>query len=146
VTFSAFGSGGDFNADGQRTGYRNNGGDRPDAPTQSLPSSFSKGQWLAGALKASMFPLPTQVRPGNLPRDYFRGPGYANVDLSFVKEFRVPLWGSEPGRVQVRGEFFNVANHLNISGVQNRINATNFGVATGGFPNRKIELGVKLVF
>ena len=81
-----------------------------------------------------------------MPRDYFRGPGYANVDVSFLKEFVVPLWGKEPGRLQIRGEFFNLANHLNISSVEQRINAANFATATGASPNRKIELAVKYVF
>lgn len=139
ISTAAYGEGGDFNADGVRY-------DRPDTPTQSLPSSFSKSQWLNGALSASAFPLPdpSSPRPGTLPRgDMFRGPGYANIDAALVKEFGV---GKERGRVQVRAETFNLFNRLNISGVENRINNGYFGHATQARQNRVVQLAVKFLF
>ncbi len=138
VSTAAYGNGGDFNADGYRY-------DRPDTPTQSMPSSFSKDQWLQGALSASLFPLldPASPRPGTLPRDMFRGPGYANVDLALLKQFGV--W-KEKGKLQVRLEAYNVLNRLNISSVQNLINSSNFGFATSGYQNRRVQISVKFLF
>ena len=141
---AAYLSGGDFNADGQTTGFRGAGGDRPDAPTQDLGSHFSKQEWLSGAVSASDFPLPdpASARIGTLARDAFREIGYANVDVNFIKDFRL----GENARVQVRGEFLNIFNHLNISSVNRRMNAANFATATGAHPNRVIQLGVKFLF
>ena len=138
VSTTAYGSGGDFNADGYRY-------DRPDKPTQSVASSFSKDQWLQGALGSSLFPLPDPAspRPGTLPRDTFRGPGYANVDVALLKQFGV--W-KEKGKLQVRLEAYNVFNRLNISNVENRINNSDFGFATGGYQNRRVQISVKYVF
>ncbi|MGH9429860.1 MAG: hypothetical protein ACRD2L_26550, partial [Terriglobia bacterium] len=138
VSTASYRNGGDFNADG----YRN---DRPDRPTQSLPSSFSRSEWLAGPLKASQFPLPDPAtpRPGNLPRDAFRLPGYANVDIAFIKEFGV--W-KESGKLQLRLESFNAFNRVNLSSVVNRINAANFASPTGASQNRVVQFAVKFLF
>ncbi len=49
VSTAAFRQGGDYNADGVRS-------DRPDAPAQSLPSSFSKSDWLTGPSQGGHVP------------------------------------------------------------------------------------------
>ena len=141
LSTAAFRQGGDFNADGIRS-------DRPDAPAQGLPASFSKSDWLNGPLKAAMFPLPDPAspRPGNLSRDTFRRPGFANIDVAAVKEFPLFLSGSERGRFQIRAEAFNMMNRLNISGVENRINNARFGFPTSAFQNRIIQFAVKFVY
>jgi TonB-dependent receptor-like protein len=49
---------------------------------------------------------------GNAGRNSIIGPGLANLDLSFYKNFAVPKI-SESFKVQFRAEFFNVFNHAN---------------------------------
>ncbi len=139
VSNSGFGEGGDFNADGQR-------GERPDRPAGNVARSFSREAWLRGTLTAGMFPLPDTVRAGNLPRDYFRGPGYARVDAALSKSFPIPVGRAEKGRLQVRAEAFNLLNRINISNVSNSMDAPNFGRATGAFQMRTIQLSVKFLF
>ncbi|MEW5978429.1 MAG: TonB-dependent receptor [Acidobacteriota bacterium] len=139
LSYSGFGEGGDFNADGQR-------GERPDLPTSGVAQSFSKDEWLRGALGAGIFPLPTTVRAGTLPRDYFRGPGYARVDAALSKSFPVPIGAAENARLQVRAEAFNLLNRINLNGVENSLDAPNFGRATGAFQMRTMQLSVKFVF
>jgi hypothetical protein len=138
VSTAAYGSGGDFNADGTRR-------DRPDSPTQSLPSTFSKDEWFRGPLQASQFPLPDPAnpRPGTLPRDSFRLPGYANIDLALIKEFGV--W-KENGRLQLRLEAFNAFNRVNLNSVQSNLGAANFAFPTSAFQNRVVQLAVKFLF
>ncbi len=46
---------------------------------------------------------------GNTPRNFLRGPGFADVDLSFVKN--QPIGGSQ--RLQFRLEIFNLLNRAN---------------------------------
>ena len=72
---------GDYNADG-------NGGDRPNAPASSVKTSgWSQEEFLAGIFKVSDFPAPAPGQNGNLVRNAYRGPGYADVSLSVSKKF-----------------------------------------------------------
>jgi TonB dependent receptor-like, beta-barrel len=136
---SGFGDGGDFNADGQR-------GDRPDQPTTDVPSSFSRDQWFAGAMSPSIFPLPDTVRAGNLPKDYFRRPGYSRLDAALVKGFPIPIGRSERADLQVRFEAFNLFNHINIRGISSSLSAANFGQVTSAYQMRTVQLALKFVF
>ncbi len=130
--------GGDFNADG-----RNN--DRPDKPASDVSRSFTTAQWLQGAtMNASIFPLPdpSDIRPGTLPRDYFRRPGYARIDLAAGKAFRI----KERAQVQFRAEAFNALNRTNVSGISSTINAANFARVTSAYMMRNIQFEIKFVF
>src|SRR5207237_9727061 len=89
--------GGDYNAD-------NTGGDRPNAPTTSLQTSgWSRQQFLTGIFPASAFPIPLPGQDGNLGRTTYRGPGFAQTDLSLAKNFRL----TERVQANLRGDAFN---------------------------------------
>jgi hypothetical protein len=135
VSRAAYGSGGDFNADGQRS-------DRPDRPAQSIPTSYSRSQWMKGAISASAFPRPDSIRNGMLPRNYFRGPGYARIDASFAKKFRL----NERFTLEYQLQAANVVNHVNISGVQSSLTAANFGQASSFFPMRSVQMSFRVRF
>ena len=141
ITDRIYGQGGDFNADGQ-------GGERPDLPTGDVPHSFSRQEWLNGALTADLFPLPSpsDIRPGTLPRDFFRGPGSARVDAAFVKAFPIPIGRAEKAQLQLRAEAFNLFNRINIREVANALEQSNFGRATSAYQMRIMQLSVKFVF
>ena len=64
-------------------------------------------------LNASAFCQPPPDVPGNLGRNSLVGPGFWNVDLSVGKYFPIP-WLGEGGRMQMRADFFNAANHANL--------------------------------
>ena len=132
---AAFGAGGDFNADGQRN-------DRPDLPAQSVPTSYSRTQWVNGAISASVFPLPTDIRDGTLPRNYFTGPGYARIDAGFGKKFVI----KERYTIQYQLQASNLLNHANISGVASSLTATNFGRASSFYPMRTVQMSFKFLF
>jgi hypothetical protein len=136
---SGYGAGGDFNADGQR-------GERPDRPTTDVPTSFSKDEWLQGAMSASIFPLPDTVRAGNLPKDYFRRPGYTRVDAAFVKGFPIPVGRAEKANLQVRFEAFNLFNHINVRGISSSLSAANFGQVTSAYQMRTVQFSLKFIF
>jgi hypothetical protein len=57
----------------------------------------------------SVFTLQPPGYLGNTPRDFLRGPGFANVDLSFVKNQPI----ASATKVQVRLEIFNLLNRAN---------------------------------
>ncbi len=98
---------------------------------------------------------------GNMRRNIFRGPAYANLDMSVSKRWKF----SERVSLQLRGEFFNVLNHpnfdlftmgtdvsdpvfgLNTLGVVRAtpdVGVSNPVVGSGG--SRHIQLGAKLVW
>ncbi len=98
---------------------------------------------------------------GNMRRNIFRGPAYANLDMSVTKRWKL----SEKMILQLRGEFFNVLNHPNfdlfsmgtdvsdpVFGINDLgvVNSTpDVGVANpviGSGGSRHIQLGAKLVW
>ena len=86
---------------------------------------------------------------GNLGRNVVIGPGYQNVDLSLIKEFR-PAGGS---RLQFRADVFDLFNHPNFGSPGNIVGTPSFGVIratrlpTGeAGSSRQIQLAVKYMF
>jgi hypothetical protein len=74
---------GDYNADGTNYG-------RPNAPAASIPrSGFSKQQFLTGIFSVSDLPTPALGVDGSVGRNAFTGPGFARVDLSLERVFRI---------------------------------------------------------
>ena len=100
----------------------------------------------------SAFTLQAPGLLGNTPRDFLRGPGFANVDLSFVKN--QPLAGA--AKVQLRLEIFNLLDRANF-GTPTR---TVFAGATASDPvlptagqitrtvntSRQLQFSVKVIF
>jgi hypothetical protein len=78
------------------------------------------------AVLALVFTLPPAGTLGNTPRDFVRGPGFANVDLSFVKN--QPIAGGT--KLQFRQEIFNLFNRANFAGPNRAV----FAGASAGDP------------
>jgi hypothetical protein len=54
--------------------------------------------------------------------------------------------GGEDRKLQLRGEFFNIANHANF-GVPGRVlGAPGFGVVSSAGPGRRVQIGARIVF
>jgi len=107
--------------------------------TQSIAAYFGPTIGAAG----SVFTLPTPDAPfGNLGRNAFRAPGYADWDLGVNKNFLI----TEQVKLQFRSEFFNVLNHTNLGIPNQQANSTSFGSITGTFPARQVQFALKLMF
>ncbi|MGH9311275.1 MAG: TonB-dependent receptor domain-containing protein [Vicinamibacterales bacterium] len=127
---------GDFNADG-------NGGDRPNAPASSVKQDgWSQAEYLAGIFQASDFPAPAAGQNGNLVRNAFRGPGYADVSLSLSKKFEIRSRVS----AELRLDAFNAFNRVNLSDPNMDLSSTNFGRSTSQLAPRMFQTGVRLRF
>jgi hypothetical protein len=98
------------------------------------------------------FAIPTLGFLGNAGRNSLRGPGFANVNLAFVKEN--PVGGSR--RIQLRAELFNLFNRANF-GMPNRIvfagradvepplgTAGRITITNG--PSRQLQLSARFTF
>jgi carboxypeptidase family protein len=115
---------------------------------------------------ASNFVVFTQadgsVAPPGIGRNSFRGPSYFDVDFSLVKETRLPKILGEGSNLELRANFFNVFNNLNLetfgfnsdptrigrfdAGANRLDNNTVFGKAAKGLAGRVVELQARFRF
>lgn len=127
---------GDFNADGSNL-------DRPDAPGASTPrGGWSRSDYLTGLFPASAFPVPAPGVNGNLGRNVFRGPGFAETDLSLAKTFRL----REAVSAQVRIDAFNAFNRVNLNNPVSDLSNNNFGRSTSADTPRVLQAKIRLEF
>ena len=97
------------------------------------------------AEKKAYFGVPTLGTTGNLGRNTYEGPGFANVDFSLFKNFKIPQV-NEQSMLQFRFEFFNMFNRVNFYQPTPTINTLTFGRPTQTFDARQIQFGVKFIF
>ena len=86
-------------------GGNSRGSQRPDLVPGVDPYLRDGVRWLNPAA----FATPAPGTFGNLPRNFLRGPEFWQADVMFSKDFRF----MDSQGLQVRVEFFNIANHLN---------------------------------
>ena len=79
---------------------------------------------------------------GTAGRNIARGPGFANVDLSLLKDFTL----TENMRLQFRAEVFNVANHANFGLPITDMVSPNFGRILTAGQARLTQFALKLIF
>ncbi len=91
--------------------------------------------------------------PPGIGRNSFRGPSYFNIDTSIGKKFGLPSFRvlGEGASLELRGNFFNVFNKLNLQpftfGTDNtRVESPLFGRSPGGLAGRVIEFQARLSF
>ena len=116
------------------------------------PAALPSGeQTFARWFNPTVFSRPARGDFGNAPKDVFRGPGINAWDVSVFKNF--PL-RSENRLIQFRGEFYNMFNHTQFSGLDttarfdaagNQVN-TRFGQLTGARSPRIIQFAVSFKF
>jgi hypothetical protein len=139
----------DYNADGTNLDY-------PNTPAfGNTKRGLSRSDYLTGIFScagspfcSNVFPIPNLGNEGNLGRNTFYGPGYANTDFSVIKNIKIPWFiGNEGANVQFRSEFFNVFNRVNLTNVNNDLaNSSNFGRSTSTYPARDIQFALRLSF
>jgi hypothetical protein len=79
---------------------------------------------------------------GNAGRNIARGPSYANIDVSFVRDFDIV----RDTRLQFRAEIFNVFNHVNFGLPVGDLNSPSFGRILSAGPPRLMQFGAKWIF
>jgi hypothetical protein len=104
-----------------------------------LPSDRkSTAEWF----NVAAFVAPPAFQFGTVGRNTVIGPGLVNLDGAIARSFRL----AERVQLQLRGEFFNVANHPNFNLVGRLINQPNFGAVLSQFDPREIQFAAKLIF
>ena len=136
---------GDYNADGFGEDYPNQ--------LANLPRKFDRNSFLgANAGKAAYtsadFSQPAPGTEGNGLRGYFRQQGLFDMDASLLKNNKLSFLG-ENWNLQLKFEFFNVLNRVNLGGINNNVTDPNFGKILGqaspGGP-RSIQIGGRISF
>jgi hypothetical protein len=131
-TSAPYASGGDYNGDGY--GY-----DMPNVPSFGRTKSVSRSAFLTGIFPTSAFPVPAKGQEGNLGRNTYDAPGFANVNLAVQRSFPLHFLG-DAGKFELRGEFLNAFNRVNLTGPVGDLSNVNFGKSTGQFSPRQIQL------
>jgi outer membrane receptor protein involved in Fe transport len=127
---------GDYNGDGVNN-------DRPNMPSFGLElPDDSRQAYIDGVFAATAFPRPEVL--GDLPRNAYRGPGYASTDLSLFKNFRLPT--PHETKLQFRAEAFNLFNRVNLQRPNGNLAQGTFGRSTQSFAAREIQFALKLIF
>ena len=131
---------GDFNGDG-------NNYDHPNAPLTPLPSVYGQSQFLTGIFKASSFPHPAPgTGEGNLGRNPYQGPGFAEVDLALMKQFPVPWFTHEGAKVELRAEATNAFNRVNLATPVGDITSQQFATSTSAAEARSFQFAIRIQF
>ena len=121
-----------------------NGKDRPDIIGDvNLSGGRSKTQERAEWFNTDAFALPAVGTFGNAGRNIIIGPGAITADLGLLKS--VPLWG-EQKRIELRADFYNIFNRINLGSPGTTMGAPDFGMITAPQPGRSIQLGAKVLF
>jgi hypothetical protein len=79
---------------------------------------------------------------GGVGRNTMIGAGLVNLDATLARTFRI----AEKVNLQVRGEFFNLANHPNFQLIGRIVNDPSFGIVQNQLPPRQIQLAAKVSF
>ena len=124
---------GDYNADGNNLDYPNVG---------SYNTPHGRQDYLNGVFKPGNFTLPAMGTEGNEKVSGFRNPGFAQTDLNLAKATKI----TEHIGLQLRFEFYNAFNRVNLNGVDANLNSGTFGRSTGQGKPRYIQIGANLTF
>ena len=89
--------------------------------------------------------------PPFIHRNTFRGPRYQSFDMGFGKSTPIPFFKGESAKLDLRADFFNLFNKLNLlpfgkNDSSTAINSSTFGQASGALAGRVIAIQARLVF
>jgi len=106
-------------------------------------SARSLNRWF----DTSCFPNHAFGKFGNSGNSVIVGPGLVTLDMTGMKNMRIPLPGREAGTLQFRAEFFNSLNHASFADPNLTSGTAQFGVIRATRVNgREIQLALKFLF
>lgn len=125
---------GDFNADGYNY-------DVPNRPPAGVVKTGNRRDFLKGIASASVFPTPALGSQGNGGRNTYTGPGLANLNSQFAKEFQL-----ERFKLEFRADVFNLFNRVNLTQPISDLSSGQFGQSTSQSLPRAEQFGLHLSF
>jgi hypothetical protein len=79
---------------------------------------------------------------GNTGRDFLRGPGFFNLDMSLFRNFKL----TERFTLQARGEAFGFTNTPHFGNPGTSVDGSNFGIISSSSGERTVWVAAKLIF
>lgn len=137
--FNVYTNGSDYNADGTTW-------DVPNYAGSYAGSGYGKTQYINGLFPSTAFTAPADGTQGNMPRNYFRNPGFMSLDTSLTKKTSVRWFGDQKATLSLRVEAINAFNRVNLYPVIGNLNDGNFGKCTKAYNGRYIQLGARIEF
>jgi Carboxypeptidase regulatory-like domain/TonB-dependent Receptor Plug Domain/TonB dependent receptor len=122
--------------------YRPNVSGNPVTPSSQRIKTATQ---ISNFLNSNTVSVPTDPsKPyGNAGRNSLRDYSFNELDLGLHKGFR--LW-NETSLLDIRGEAFNLLNHVNYTNPDSNRSDGSFGSITGFFPPRQLQVAAKLIF
>ena len=116
-------------------------------PAYFTQPSFTPGPSFATVVADPSTAGPIPGAPG-IGRNAFRGPRYFDVDMTLSKSFGLPNMKviGENGKFEIRANFFNLFNKLNLTNIQTNITDAHFGTAQNALGGRTIEMQARFSF
>ena len=83
-----------------------------------------------------------------MTRNFFRGPRYRDVDATLSKSFGLPNTKvlGENAKLEIRANFYNLFNNLNLTNMDTTITDPYFGSAQDALAGRTIEMQARFSF
>jgi len=119
-------------------------GENPDRANYTGQPVFGPGTRTANRwFNPAAFATPPAFIFGNVGRNTVYGPGMQTLDFAVVREFSV----TEHMKFQIRGEFFNALNQVNLGTPNRFVNTPQFGTITdAATPGREVQLSARIGF
>ena len=132
--------GGDYQAQGYNYAF-------PNRPSKIYNNSRSKANYVNGLFAATEFTAPPVgvFVQGTETRNHYLNPALLNIDASLIKAFSGSV-RDHAIALKVRGDFYNVLNRTNLTGVASDLSSASFGRSTGNYQPRTIQLGARVEF
>lgn len=89
----------------------------------------------------------TLERPAGVGRNTRQGPGYAQLDLRWSRDFHLNKQKKDEGpSITIGVNALNVTNHVNFAGYVGNLSSKLFGQAVAARPSRRLQFSFKLAF
>lgn len=86
-------------------------------------------------------------RPAGVPRNSLQGPGMAQLDLRWSRDFFLDRQNKDKGPAVTAGlDAFNVLNHVNYAGYVGTVSSPFFGHAVSALPVRRLQASLRFRF
>jgi hypothetical protein len=111
-------------------------------PQQVLPNVYAPNKSISQWLNPAAFAQPALGTYGNMGPGTVRGPGFFGIDLNLTRRFQI----HERQALEVRGEVFNILNHVNPLDPVTTLSSSTFGQIQAANDPRIFQLALKYVF
>ena len=109
---------------------------------QALPDAYAANKNIRQWLNPAAFAQPALGTYGNMNPGTVRAPGFFGIDTSVTRRFNL----TERQSFELRGEAFNILNHVNPGQPVSTFSSSTFGQIQSASDPRILQMALKLIF